>query len=153
MEDESSAAGLVRRTRMERGGRARASVCALVVLAAAASLARPTSAAPRFTTAPSPFALAMGAPSDSAGREPPEIATGAFGLGADKYQHVALAAVIGIGAGITTRSNAAALATPLVLGLAKEIRDRRHTRFDPADLAADAVGALLALGVTAAMLH
>lgn len=81
------------------------------------------------------------------------VPRGALDVGADKFQHASLSAVFGIGAGIVTRSSVAALLTPLALGLAKELRDRRHTRFDPADLAADAVGALVAVGVTSAMLR
>lgn len=133
--------------RRRQGPAALALLLALLQAAEARAAARPLAPA-------SPLALvSVASPADTARSEPPEVALGAGGIGADKYQHVSLAAAIGIGAGIATRSNAAALVTPLVLGFAKEIRDRRHTRFDPADLAADAVGALIALAVTAAVVH
>ncbi|MBI1798386.1 MAG: hypothetical protein HYR73_01730, partial [Candidatus Eisenbacteria bacterium] len=61
--------------------------------------------------------------------------TGAFAP--DKIQHASLSLSLGAGLGIATRSPAAALGGTLVMGLAKELRDRRHSRFDPADLAAD----------------
>ncbi|HTK30542.1 MAG TPA: hypothetical protein VL332_01160 [Candidatus Saccharimonadaceae bacterium] len=65
-------------------------------------------------------------------------------LGADKWQHASLALSLGVGAGLVTRRTAPAVVVPAVLGLAKELRDTRHTRFDPLDLAADLVGAGLA---------
>lgn len=60
----------------------------------------------------------------------------------DKLEHVSLAFTSGLALGVVTREPAAAVAGALALGLAKELWDRRRTRFDPADLAADAVGAL-----------
>ncbi len=63
---------------------------------------------------------------------------------ADRLQHASLAFTLGLGTGIVTRQPAAAVSTAFALGLAKEIRDRRHEGFDPVDLLADAVGAALA---------
>ena len=84
---------------------------------------------------------------------PPATPAGFAGVGADKFQHASLSAAIGVGAGVTTRSSVAALAVPLTLGLAKELRDRRHTRFDALDLAADAIGALAAAAITAVLVR
>jgi hypothetical protein len=63
---------------------------------------------------------------------------------ADRLQHVSLALTLGLGSGLASRRPAIALVVPLTLGLAKEVRDRRVTRFDPADLAADLAGATMA---------
>ena len=109
---------------------------------------RPTSAFARPAALPltTPAADSLSAP---VAAPPPGFA----GAGADKFQHASLSAAIGIGAGVLTRSSVAALAVPLALGLAKEVRDRRHTRFDALDLAADAVGALAAAAITAALVR
>ena len=64
--------------------------------------------------------------------------------GADRFQHATLSLTLGLGIGIASRSPALALGGTLGLGLAKELRDRRVTRFDPLDLAADLVGAAAA---------
>jgi hypothetical protein len=123
-------------------------------LAGALAIPREVAAAPPSPVRLSAFALPLESPAaDSAAHRPAAPASPATGLGADKFQHASLSAAIGIGSGALTRSSAAALALPLALGLAKEWRDRRHTRFDPADLAADAVGALLAAAITSAMLR
>src|SRR5437660_655162 len=58
-------------------------------------------------------------------------------LGADKLQHASLSLSLGAGLGIASRSPSLALGGALALGFAKELRDRRHTRFDFLDLAAD----------------
>jgi hypothetical protein len=68
--------------------------------------------------------------------------TGAFAP--DRLQHASLAFSAGLGLGIVTRQPAVGACGALGLGLAKEIADRRRGRFDPGDLAADAVGAGLA---------
>ncbi|HEY6866980.1 MAG TPA: hypothetical protein VI792_06975 [Candidatus Eisenbacteria bacterium] len=60
----------------------------------------------------------------------------------DKLEHASLAFTSGLAIGVVTLEPAAAIGGALALGLAKELWDRRRTRFDPADLAADAVGAL-----------
>lgn len=133
---------------------ARGSLLLCLSLGAALAIPGRAAAGPRALRSLSVFALplASAAPDSSASRSPAS-ATGAGGIAADKFQHASLSAAIGIGAGALTRSSVAALAVPLALGLAKEWRDRRHTRFDPADLAADAVGALLAVAVTSVMLR
>ena len=73
--------------------------------------------------------------------------------GADRLQHASLSLTLGLGLGVPSRSPALALGGTLALGLAKELRDRRHTRFDPADLGADLVGAVLAAAITTAILR
>jgi len=65
-------------------------------------------------------------------------------LAPDKLEHLSLAFTSGLAIGILSREPGAALGGALALGLAKEVRDRRPSRFDPGDLAADAVGAALA---------
>ena len=71
-------------------------------------------------------------------------------LRADRLQHLSLAFTVGLGTGLVTREPASAAGVALGLGLSKEIRDRRHTRFDRLDLLADAVGATLAALATGA---
>jgi hypothetical protein len=66
----------------------------------------------------------------------------------DKLQHATLSLSIGAGLGIVSRSVPLALGGTLALGTLKELRDRRHTRFDPWDLAADLAGAALAAVIT-----
>jgi hypothetical protein len=66
----------------------------------------------------------------------------------DKLEHVSLAFTAGLAVGVWSRSPAAAAGSAFALGLAKELYDRRHTRFDPGDLAADGLGALLAAVAT-----
>ena len=65
-------------------------------------------------------------------------------LRADRLQHFTLALTLGLGSGLASRRPAVAFAVPLGLGLAKETRDRRVTRFDLMDLAADVAGAAAA---------
>ena len=65
-------------------------------------------------------------------------------LASDKLEHVSLSFTGGLAIGVLTCQPAAAAGGALVLGLAKELVDRRHSRFDPGDLAADTLGALLA---------
>jgi len=69
-------------------------------------------------------------------------------FGADKFQHASLSFTIGLGTGIATRSPGWAVGVTLALGTAKELRDRRHTKFDALDLAADLAGAALAAALT-----
>jgi hypothetical protein len=71
--------------------------------------------------------------------------------GADKFQHGTLSLTLGIG--IASRSTPLALTGAIAFGVAKELRDRRHTRFDFLDLAADLAGASLAAGITSAILR
>jgi hypothetical protein len=75
--------------------------------------------------------------------------------GADKFQHgtLSLTLGIGIGIGIASRSTPLALTGAIAFGVAKELRDRHHTRFDFLDLAADLAGASLAAGITSAILR
>jgi hypothetical protein len=65
-------------------------------------------------------------------------------LAPDKLAHLSLSFTGGLAIGVLSREPGAALGGALALGLAKELRDRPHSGFDPGDLAADAVGALLA---------
>jgi len=69
----------------------------------------------------------------------------------DKLQHVSLAFTGGLAIGVVAQEPAAAAGGALLLGVAKELWDRRRTRFDPGDLAADAVGAGLAAIATHAV--
>lgn len=69
----------------------------------------------------------------------------------DRLEHASLAFSLGLGVGILSRRPGGAAASALALGLAKEIRDRRHGGFDPVDLAADAIGAGLAALTTRAL--
>ena len=85
---------------------------------------------------------------------PPSPAVRAWQTGClrpDRLEHVGLAFTLGLGTGLLTRQPATAAATACGLGLAKEIRDRRHGGFDPLDLAADAAGAALAALATRAL--
>ena len=69
--------------------------------------------------------------------------------GPDRLRHASLALTLGLGAGILTEEPAAAALVPALLGLGKEIVDRRRDRFDTLDLAADLAGAVLAAVLTA----
>ena len=69
----------------------------------------------------------------------------------DRVQHASLSLTLGLAAGLLSRKPAVAFSTGLGLGLVKEIRDRRHSGFDRADLMADAIGAGLAALVTHAL--
>lgn len=62
----------------------------------------------------------------------------------DKLAHVSLSFTGGLAIGVLSREPGLAVGGALALGFAKELRDRGHSGFDPGDLAADAVGALLA---------
>jgi hypothetical protein len=64
-------------------------------------------------------------------------------LRADRLEHASLSFTLAAGVGLTGRSRTEALAFSFTLGFVKELRDRRHSRFDPVDLAADAIGATL----------
>lgn len=61
-------------------------------------------------------------------------------LAPDRLQHASLSLTLGLGAGMAGARPAAVLFGTSALGLAKELRDGRHTRFDPVDLAADVCG-------------
>lgn len=69
----------------------------------------------------------------------------------DRLRHVSLSFAAGMGVGIATDSPGTAAGVSLALGVAKELADRRGTGFDPGDLAADALGAVLAAWATAAL--
>jgi len=62
----------------------------------------------------------------------------------DRLQHASLAWTLGVGAGATTRETSAAIAVPMVFGLAKELHDSRGPGFDAIDLIADLAGSLAA---------
>lgn len=88
-------------------------------------------AAPAATAAPAlPDSLARSAP--------------AALFRADRLQHASLALTLGLGSGLASRRATIAFAVPLGFGLIKEARDRRVTRFDLTDLAADIAGAAVA---------
>ena len=69
----------------------------------------------------------------------------------DRLEHASLSFSLGLGVGILSRQPGAAAGGAFTLGLAKELRDRRHGGFDPVDLAADAIGAGLAAAATGAL--
>jgi len=76
---------------------------------------------------------------------PPSVRAWQTGLlREDRLEHASLSFTVGLGAGFLSRRPAAAVGGALALGLAKELRDRRHGGFDPVDLLADALGAGLA---------
>ena len=127
----------------------------LLLCAVAGAAATPADAGAARVPSPftRPLVLPVSAPAVDSILVPAPPATGALGIGADKYQHAALSAAFGLGAGVLSRSSVAALAVPLALGAAKELRDRVHTRFDAADLLADAVGAAVAAALTSALLR
>ncbi|MEO5987463.1 MAG: hypothetical protein ABIU54_03725 [Candidatus Eisenbacteria bacterium] len=58
-------------------------------------------------------------------------------------QHASLSFALAAGVGITSDRRATAFGVSLGLGLLKECWDARRTRFDPIDLSADAIGAML----------
>ena len=65
-------------------------------------------------------------------------------ISADRLQHASVSLTSGLAIGVLSREPAAAFGGAMILGLAKEVWDLPRTGFDPGDLAADAVGALLA---------
>jgi hypothetical protein len=85
---------------------------------------------------------------------PPSVRAWQTGLlRPDRLEHASFAFTLGLGVGLISRQPAAAAASALTLGLAKEVRDRRHGGFDPVDLAADAIGAAFAALATHAAGH
>ena len=64
---------------------------------------------------------------------------------ADRHQHLSLSFACGLGAGIAASSPTAAALCPLALGVAKEAWDSRGAGWDAVDLAADLLGAALAV--------
>jgi hypothetical protein len=96
--------------------------------------------------------LAAQVRADDPAAPPPRVRAWQTGaLAPDRLEHASFSLAIGLAAGIVSARPAAALAVPLALGTAKELRDRRHTRFDPVDLAADGAGALIAMMATRAL--
>ena len=84
-------------------------------------------------------------PGAAAGPSPGQVRAWQCGLvRPDRLEHASLAFTTGLATGVLTREPAAAVGGALVLGLGKELWDRRRSGFDPGDLAADAVGAVLA---------
>ena len=96
-----------------------------------------------------PPATATAGPAASPPLPPPTVRAWQTGLlRSDRLEHVSFAFTLGLGVGLLSRQPAAAAASALSLGLAKEVRDRRHGGFDPVDLAADAIGAGLSAEAT-----
>jgi hypothetical protein len=62
-------------------------------------------------------------------------------LAPDRLAHASLAFSGGLAVGLVARRPVAAFASAMTFGVAKELFDRRHSRFDPVDLVADAIGA------------
>jgi hypothetical protein len=72
-------------------------------------------------------------------------------LAPDKLEHASLSFTSGLMIGVATREPAAAFGGAAVLGLGKELWDRRRTHFDRGDLAADLLGAVAATLITRAL--
>jgi hypothetical protein len=90
-------------------------------------------------------AAATTAPAPAPPLPPPSVRAWQTGLlRPDRLEHASFAFTLGLGVGLLSRRPAGAAASALTLGLAKEVRDRRHGGFDPVDLAADAIGAAFA---------
>ena len=90
------------------------------------------------------FVAAAGRAAEDPERELPSPEVRAWQTGLlrpDRLEHASLAFTIGLGTGLATKKPAVAFAVPAVLGLGKEIADRRGTGFDLVDLAADLIGA------------
>ena len=83
-----------------------------------------------------------GIPRDSiASFPPPRVRAWQVGLvRGDRLQHASLSFALASALIIVTRDRAAGAATAFALGVGKELWDGRTGRFDPVDLAADAVG-------------
>lgn len=85
------------------------------------------------------------APAASPPLPPPSVRAWQTGLlRPDRLEHASFTFTLGLGVGLLSRQPAGAAAGAFTLGLAKEVRDRRHGGFDPGDLAADAIGAAFA---------
>jgi hypothetical protein len=126
-----------------------ACVVALVLLALA-----PTARAAAADTASSapPQARTAAAADTIAARTPaaaPRLhAWPAAVVRSDRLQHASLSFTLAAGTGLAGGTRAQAFGIILALGVAKELHDGRHGRFDVVDLAAGAAGA--ALGAFAA---
>ncbi len=117
--------------------RTAAAVVLLLALWAAPRAARADAAAPD-TTAGQVTAIVP----------PPSVRAWQVGLlRPDRLEHASLSFTLGLGAGLLSRRPAAA-AGAFAVGLAKEVRDRRHGGFDAVDLLADALGTGLAAFAT-----
>jgi len=76
---------------------------------------------------------------------PPRVRAWQVGLArGDRLEHASLSFAIASAMIIATRDRTAGAATAFAMGLGKEIWDGRRGHFDPVDLAADAVGVMLA---------
>ncbi len=94
-----------------------------------------------------PAARAAAAPPDSL--PPAHVRAWQVGLlRPDRLEHGSLSFTLAAGMGLAGRPRTEAALVTLGLGTLKELHDRRTSRFDPIDLAADAAGA--ALGAWAA---
>ena len=99
-----------------------------------------------------PAAHAMLAEGVSTTLAPAEVRCWQVGLlRADRMQHASVSFAIAVGSGIVTERRGSAFTCSLTLGLLKECSDARHSRFDPIDLVADAIGC--ALGAWTARTH
>jgi hypothetical protein len=97
------------------------------------------------------FASAAGDSATSSSPPAPSLVTiheRAGLLRSDRLQHASLSFTLAAGAALAGGSRAGSFGFSISLGFAKELYDRRHSRFDPIDLSADAIGA--ALGALAA---
>jgi hypothetical protein len=96
--------------------------------------------------------LALASPASAAAPDSARVRVWQTGLVApDRLQHASLSLTAGLMLGASSREPAAALGGAIALGLGKELWDRRHGRFDAADLLADLVGAAAAAWVTSAL--
>lgn len=91
-------------------------------------------------------------PADTVRADPARHAWMAGTVRPDRLQHASLAFTLGLGSGLASRRPGVALAGTVALAAAKEARDARTGgRFDPGDLAAGALGAVLAAMLTRAI--
>jgi hypothetical protein len=103
----------------------------------------------RFALSP---AAATAGPAAAPPLPPPAVRAWQTGLlRPDRLEHASFAFTFGLGVGLISRQPAGAAASAFALGLAKEVRDRRHAGFDRVDLAADAIGAAFAAVATRAL--
>jgi hypothetical protein len=146
--------GLVCLLLVALGGSARAGAIAAPALLRTLGTAQMTAPGAGPALAPGLAALAAPSGADSGAVAPPPPQVRAWQVGLlrpDRLEHATLSFTLALGAGAVTRQPAAAAGGVLALGLAKEVRDRRHAGFDLLDLLADAVGAGLAAWAATAL--
>jgi hypothetical protein len=92
------------------------------------------------------------APADSTAR-PPLVTWHMIAPPPDRLQHAGLSFSLAAGVGIAAHAPWPGAGVALALGTAKELHDRRGGRFDPVDLGADLLGAVLGALATRSVLR